>query len=69
MLKIFCIFITSLIFLSSAHAENVKVFEFTENELSALEIRKVRGADNNTSYTVGSNENDNFLKAVADNAA
>ena len=69
MLKIFCIFITSLIFLSSVHAETVKVFEFTEKELSALEIRKVRGADNKTSYTVGSNENGNYLKAVADNAA
>jgi len=69
MLKIFYIFITSLIFLSSAHAETVKVFEFTEKELSALEIRKVRGADNKTVYSVGSNENGNFLKAVADNAA
>ena len=69
MLKIFYIFITSLIFLSSAHAETVKVFEFTETELSVLEIRKVRGADNKTSYTVGSNENGNYLKAVADNAA
>ena len=69
MLKIFCIFITSLIFLGPAHAETVKVFEFTEEELSVLEIRKVRGADNKTSYTVGSNENGNFLKAVADNAA
>ena len=69
MLKIFYIFITSLLFLGSAHAETVKVFEFTEKELSALEIRKVRGADNKTSYTVGSNENGNYLKAVADNAA
>jgi len=69
MLKIFYIFISSLIFLSSAHSETVKVFEFTEKELSALEIRKVRGADNKTSYTVGSNENGNYLKAVADNAA
>ncbi len=69
MLKIFYIFITSLIFLSFAYAENVKVFEFTEKELSELKIRKVRGADNNTSYTIGSNENGNFLKAVADNAA
>ena len=69
MLKIFYIFITSLILLSSAHAETVKVFEFTEKELSALEIRKVRGADNKTSYSVGSNENGNYLKAVADNAA
>ena len=69
MLKIFYIFITSLISLSSAYAETVKVFEFTEKELSALEIRKVRGADNKTSYTVGSNENGNYLKAIADNAA
>ena len=69
MLKIFYIFITSLMSLSPAHAETVKVFEFTEKELSTLEIRKVRGADNKTSYTVGSNENGNYLKAVADNAA
>ena len=69
MLKIFYIFITSLIFLGSAYSETVKVFEFTEQELSVLEIRKVRGADNKTSYTVGSNENGNYLKAVADNAA
>ena len=69
MLKIFYIFIISLIFFSSVCAETFKVFEFTEKELSKLEIRKVRGADNKTSYTVGSNENGNFLKAVADNAA
>ncbi len=69
MLKIFYIFITSLILLSSAHSQTVKVFEFTEKELSILEIRKVRGADNKTSYTVGSNENGNYLKAIADNAA
>ncbi len=69
MLKIFYIFVTSLIFLSSAYSETVKVFEFTEKELSVLEIRKVRGADNKTVYSVGSNENGNYLKAVADNAA
>ncbi|WP_440927297.1 DUF3047 domain-containing protein [Candidatus Pelagibacter sp.] len=69
MLKIFYILITSLFFLNSANAEIVKVFEFTEKELSALEIRKVRGADNKTVYSIGSNENGNFLKAVADNAA
>ena len=47
----------------------IKVFDFTETELSQLEVRKVRGADSRTVYTVGSNENGNFLKAVADNAA
>ena len=69
MFKFFYIFITSLIFLSSALAENVNIFKFTEQELSELNVRKVRGADNKTVYTVGSNENGNFLKAVADNAA
>ena len=57
------------IFLSLSFADEIKVFEFTESELSELEIRKVRGADNKTIYTVGTNENGNFLKAVADNAA
>ena len=69
MFKFFYIFITSLIFLNSALAENIKIFKFTEQELSELDVRKVRGADNKTVYTVGSNENGNFLKAVADNAA
>ena len=57
------------IFLSLSFADEIKVFEFTESELSELEIRKVRGADNKTIYTVGSNENGNFLKATAENAA
>ena len=57
------------IFLSLSFADEIKIFEFTESELSELEIRKVRGADNKTIYTVGSNENGNFLKAKAENAA
>ena len=70
MFKIFYIFITSLlIFLNSAFAENINIFKFTEQELIELDVRKVRGADNETIYSVGSNENGNFLKAVADNAA
>ncbi len=50
-------------------ADQIRVFEFTEDELLTLKVRKVRGADNKTNYTVGINENGNFLKAVADNAA
>ena len=34
-----------------------------------MTVRKVRGADNKTTYSVGSNENGNYLKAIADNAA
>ena len=51
------------------YSEEVKVFEFTDKELSELTVRKVRGADNKTTYSVGSNENGNYLKAIADNAA
>jgi hypothetical protein len=69
MFKFFYIFIISLIFHNSAFAENVNIFKFTKQELSELDVRKVRGADNKTVYSVGSNENGNFLKAVADNAA
>ena len=69
MLKIFYFFISILLLINFAYAENVKVFEFTEKELSELKVRKVRGADNKTIYTAGSNKNGNFFKAVADNAA
>ena len=50
-------------------AEEIKVFQFTEEEFGTLKIRKVRGADTKTQYFLDSNENGNFLKAVADNAA
>ena len=52
-----------------SYANEIKVFNFTKDELSNLEVRKVRGAENKTIYTIGSNENGNFLKAIADNAA
>ena len=55
--------------INTSVAQEIKVFDFTETELSGLEVRKIRGADNKTVYIVGSNENGNFLKAVADNAA
>ena len=64
--KLISIFLISI---SSVVANEVVVFEFTEAELSELTVRKVRGAKNKTKYTVGKNENGNFLKAVADNAA
>ena len=67
------LFLKSLILILSTtvlcHSDEIQVFNFTAKELSNLEVRKVRGADNKTVYTVGSNENGNFLKAIADNAA
>jgi hypothetical protein len=62
-------FIFIIFFFQPSYTEQIKVFEFTEKELSELKVRKVRGADSKTIYTLGSNKNGNFLKAVADNAA
>ena len=67
LLSIFIFLFFNLTILSSAN--EIKIFEFTKLELSKLEVRKIRGADNKTLYSVGSNENGNFLKAIADNAA
>ncbi len=55
--------------IGTGFANEIKVFNFTTDELSNLQVRKVRGAENKTIYTIGSNENGNFLKAVANNAA
>jgi len=66
---VFNILLTLLIISKASLADETKVFNFTEIELSKLEVRKVRGADNKTTYTVGTNENGAFLKSVADNAA
>ena len=50
-------------------AEELMVFNFTEEELNSLDVRKVRGADAKTAYSIGNNEKGNYLKAVAENAA
>tara|TARA_B100001996_G_C18526111_1_gene541143 strand:- start:9 stop:662 length:654 start_codon:yes stop_codon:yes gene_type:complete len=67
--KIIRITIIYLILISSLNAKEIKVFDFTENELKNLKVKKVRGADNKTDYSIGSNEKGNYLKAEAENAA
>ena len=69
MFKIFSLIFLFFISFTSTNSAETNVFEFTDLELSKLEVRKVRGADNKTIYSVGSNENGNFLKGIADNAA
>ena len=69
MIKFYILTLTFLLLCTPIKAENIKIFEFTESELNKLEVRKVRGADNKTHYSVGLDENGNFLKAVADNSA
>ena len=69
-MKLFFKILFSLILaVNTLVADEVKVFDFTETELTELQVRKVRGADNKTVYSIGTNENGNYLKSVANNAA
>ena len=68
-IKFIKIIIIYFLFISSVCAEKLMVFDFTEEELNSLEVRKVRGADAKTLYSIGNNENGSYLKAVAENAA
>jgi len=61
--KILTIIIFSILIQYSLSAEIVRIFEFTEEELSTLKVRKVKGM---TTYTLGSNENGNYLRAESE---
>ena len=69
MLKILYFIFSYLILSVTTNADIIKVFDFTEIELNELKVRKVRGADNKTTYKLGFNDTGNFLKAIADNGA
>tara|TARA_B100001029_G_scaffold162860_1_gene152553 strand:- start:109 stop:762 length:654 start_codon:yes stop_codon:yes gene_type:complete len=61
---------TLIVFLTtSLNAEQIKIFEFTEEELRTIKVRKVRNAKAKTIYTIGKNDKGNYLKAEAKNAA
>jgi len=47
---------------SNVTAEKVIVFDFTQNEFDTLKVKRVKGE---TTWTLGSNENGNFIKAEA----
>ena len=67
--KILLLILCSIILSPASKAEEKVIFNFTKEELSNLQVRKVRGADAKTIYTIGQNENGNYLKAIANNAA
>ena len=67
--KFIKIIVIYFLLVTSVITEELMVFNFTEEELNSLEVRKVRGADAKTVYSIGNNENGNYLKAVAENAA
>lgn len=67
MIKNIYFFILFIFLISTfANAEKVDVFEFTKEEFNNLKVRKIKKY---TSYTLGKNENGNFLKAVAEGQA
>ena len=60
----FTIFFALLTFSSAVIAEKAIVFDFTEKEFKTLEVgKKYKGE---TTWTLGSNENGNFIKAEAE---
>ena len=67
--KLFIVFLIISSYSISALAEKVVVFEFTEQEFETLEVRKVRGSNGKTKYTLGINENGSFLRAEAKGTA
>ena len=68
-IKIIKIIVLLIFSISTVSADNLSIFDFTQEELDGLKVRKVRGADSKTVYSVGNNENGNYLKAEANNAA
>ena len=54
------------IFLQKGITEEIKVFDFTQEELKTLKVRKIKGK---TIYQVGSNKNGNYLRAEAEGKA
>jgi len=67
--KIILIFIIIITCSVSSLADKISVFEFTETELETLKVKKVRGADGKTKYTLGKNENGNFIRSESENTA
>ena len=67
--KFFIILLITFSCSISALAEKVVVFEFTEQEFETLEVRKVRGSNEKTKYSLGMNENGSFLRAEAKGTA
>ena len=61
--KILFFLIFTQLFSYVSLAETVKVFDFTEEDLKTLKVKKVKGE---TSWTLGSNEKGSYIKAEAE---
>ncbi len=63
-----------LIFLLTAFqqvlsAETIKAFDLTKSEFETLKVKKIRGANAKTKYSLGKNEYGNFIRSESENAA
>jgi len=58
--KIILIFFLNI---NTSYSEVLRVFEFTEDEFKTLKTRKVKGE---TKWSLGSNDNGNFIRAEAE---
>ena len=64
--KVLTIIIFSILIQQSLAAEIVKIFEFNDEEMISLKVRKLKGK---TTYTLGSNDKGNYLKAESEGKA
>ena len=55
-LKIFTLF---FVLINYSYSDSVQVFNFSKNELDNLKVKKLKKL---TTYTLGSNDNGNFLR-------
>ena len=64
--KIFYFLTITILLTTNSNTQEIKIFEFTKEEFDNLKIRKIK---NYTKYSLGSNQNGNFLKADAEGQA
>ena len=64
--KVLTIIIFSILIQQPLAAEIVKIFEFNDEEMITLQVRKLKGK---TTYTLGSNDKGNYLKAESEGKA
>ena len=64
--KILLFFFGFLLLVETSFAEKAVVFNFTEEEFKTLKVKKVKGK---TSWSLGSNERGNFIRAQAESWA
>ena len=62
----FLIFLSLILCVQNLNSKEIKIFEFTESGIKNLEKKKIK---KETTYTLGSNEKGNYLKAEAKGVA